>query len=379
MNSLVVLGATGSIGRQALEVASRLGMEVVGLAARSASDGLAELASAYPNARIVAADPQPEAADAFRTRFGDRFRHGPDALVELGTVEGATVVNGVVGAAGLRASLAALAAGNRLALANKESLVAAGPLILEAAEAGGGELLPVDSEHSALFQCLIGEDSDDVLRLVLTASGGPFRGRSREDLVEVKAVDALAHPTWKMGPRITIDSATMVNKGLEVIEAHFLFQMAYDKIDIVVHPQSIVHSLVEFVDGSLKAHVGEPDMRVPIQYALTYPRRSVGVADSFAMAGVTLEFFEPDRSAFPALDLAYAAGRAAGTAPAMFNAADEVAVEAFLEGQIGFLDIPAVIESVLSRIEALPVVDVGGVMAADAEARRVARDLIGSR
>jgi len=379
VNPLVVLGATGSIGRQTLDVANRLGIEVVGIAGRSAGEALGELADAHPNARVVAADPEAQAADNFRKRFGDRFASGPEALVELGSFEGATVVNGVVGAAGLRASLAALSAGNRLALANKESLVAAGPLILQASAEGGGELLPVDSEHSALFQCLLGEDPDDVLRLVLTASGGPFRGRSRKDLANVTAADALAHPTWNMGPRITVDSATLVNKGLEVIEAHFLFGMTYDKIDVVVHPQSVVHSLVEFVDGSLKAHVGEPDMRVPIQYALTYPRRAVGSPDPFAMAGLTLEFAEPDRAAFPALDLAYAAGREGGTAPAMFNAADEIAVEAFLGGRIGFLDIPAVIESVLDRTEVAPVVDVDGVVAADEEARKAAREIIGSR
>ena len=379
MNSLVVLGATGSIGRQTLDVADKLGMEVAGLAARSAGKDLAEIAGRYPSALIVAAEPEPRQAEAFGERFGDRFASGAEALVELARLDGATVVNGVVGAAGLRASLAALSAGNRLALANKESLVAAGPLVLKAASTGGGELLPVDSEHSALFQCLVGEDPADVRRLVLTASGGPFRGRSREDLAGVSPTEALAHPTWDMGPRITVDSATLVNKGLEVIEAHFLFDMTYDQIDVVVHPQSIVHSLVEFVDGSLKAHVGQPDMAVPIQYALTYPRRAPGVLGPFPLAGTTLEFGRPDRVAFPALELAYAAGRAGGTAPAMFNAADEIAVAAFLDGDIGFLDIPATIESVLDRLPVEPVVDVEGVVAADAAARRAAREWIGSR
>lgn len=378
MNDLVVLGATGSIGRQTLAVAANLGMRVVGLAARSAGPELAELADAHPDAAIVATGPAAADAAAFSRRFPGRLSTGAAALAELAT-RPATVVNGVVGAAGLRASLAALEAGNRLALANKESLVAAGPLILAAAERGGGELLPVDSEHSALFQCLVGEDPADVRRLIVTASGGPFRGRRAAELVGVTPAEALAHPTWNMGQRITIDSATLVNKGLEVIEAHFLFGLSYDQIDVVVHPQSIVHSLVEFVDGSLKAHVGEPDMRVPIQYALTHPRRAPGLLGPFALTGLSLDFHAPDRQAFPALDLAFAAGREGGTAPAIFNAADEVAVDAFLGSQIGFLDIPATIETVLSRLEIVPVNAIGAVTEADEAARRLATELVRSR
>jgi 1-deoxy-D-xylulose-5-phosphate reductoisomerase len=378
VTDLVVLGATGSIGRQTLDVAANLEMPVVGLAARSAGPALAALAEAHPEAALVATEPSPAQAEAFAEQFGARFAVGDEAMIQMAG-RSATVVNGVVGAAGLRASLAALESGNRLALANKESLVAAGPLILEAARRGGGQLLPVDSEHSALFQCLVGEDVADVRRLIVTASGGPFRGRPAEDLAGVTPSDALAHPTWTMGRRITIDSATLVNKGLEVIEAHFLFGLAYDIIDVVVHPQSIVHSLVEFVDGSLKAHVGEPDMRVPIQYALTYPRRARGVLDPFPLAGTTLEFHSPDRAAFPALDLAYAAGREGGTAPAIFNAADEVAVDAFLASQIGFLDIPATIESVLSRLDISSVESVEAVIEADRGARRLATELVRSR
>lgn len=379
MNPVVVLGATGSIGRQTLEVAARLGITVEGLAARMAGPELAELAVAHPRAAIVAADPEPATAGAFTERFGSRFSTGAEAVVELAARPGVTVVNGVVGAAGLRASLAALEAGNRLGLANKESLIVGGPLVREAARRGGGLLLPVDSEHSALFQCLVGESPGHVRRVILTASGGPFRTRPAGELGSVTPAEALAHPTWSMGERITIDSATLVNKGLEVIEAHFLFEMAYEQIDVVVHPQSIVHSLVEFADGSLKAHLGEPDMRIPIQYALTYPERAPGPLGPFPLAGRTLEFYEPDRQAFPALDLAYAAGRAGGTAPAIFNAADEIAVDAFLAGRLGFTDIPAVIEGVLAAEPVIEVGDVETVTAADAAARRRAGVLIGSR
>ena len=270
MSPVVVLGATGSIGRQTLEVADRLGVRVAGLAARRAGDDLARLADRYPRATVVAVAPDPDGHDRFRQQYGRRYASGPGALVEMAQHPGSIVVNGVVGSAGLEASIASLEAGNRLALANKESLVVGGELVMAAAS--HGELVPV--RFGALRAVPVhggGADSRS-LRLVLTASGGPFRGRDRERLGRVGVDEALAHPTWNMGPRITIDSATLVNKGLEVIEAHFLFGLAFEKVDVVVHPQSIVHSLVEFVDGSLKAHLGATDMRIPIQYALTYPQ-----------------------------------------------------------------------------------------------------------
>jgi len=289
------------------------------------------------------------------------------------------VINGIVGVAGLAASVAALEAGNRLALANKESLVAGGPVVLAALKQGGGELIPVDSEHSALFQCLMGEALPAVRRLILTASGGPFRGSSSGDLNAVTVEQALDHPTWSMGPRITIDSASLMNKAFEVIEAHFLFGFGYDQIDVVVHPQSVVHSLVEFVDGSLKAHLGEPDMRVPIQFAVTEPARAAGDLAEFDLIGRTLTFEAPDPKVFRCLALGYEAGRAGGSAPAVLNAADEVAVRAFLERRIGFSSIPEIVERTLEATPISEPTTVGDVMAVDREAREHAISLIGGQ
>lgn len=374
MRPVVVLGATGSVGRQTLQVAEQLGMAVEGIAARRSGEELAALADLYRPAVVVAVEPDPEGHAAYRERYGNRYGWGVGALAELASRPGCTVVNGIVGAAGLEASIAALEAGNRLALANKESLVVGGPLVTGAA--AKGELIPVDSEHSALFQCLQGEDVAEVSRLLLTASGGPFRGRDRASLADVGVDEALAHPTWRMGPRITIDSATLVNKGLEVIEAHFLFGLPFDQVEVVIHPQSIVHSLVEFLDGSLKGHLGVTDMRIPIQYALTYPARSRGAAPPFDITRRPLTFEPVDRDVFPALDLAYAAGRAGGTLPAAFNAADEIAVEAFLRSKIGFLDIPGVIADVLASQEVVEVTSVEVVRRADREARRAARRIL---
>ena len=370
MRSLVVLGATGSVGRQTLEVAERLGFPVEALAARRSGRELEELAARYERAAIVAVEPDEAGHARFRDRFGDRYGWGMGALAELAARPDSIVVNGVVGAAGLEASITALEAGNRLALANKESLVVGGPLVVAAA--ASGELIPVDSEHSAIFQCLRGEAVPEVSRLLLTASGGPFRGRDAADLADVGVDEALAHPTWKMGPRVTIDSATLVNKGLEVIEAHFLFGLAFDRVDVVVHPQSIVHSLVEFVDGSLKAHLGVTDMRIPIQYALTYPARAEGAVPHFDLTRTALTFEPVDRAAFPALDLAYAAGRGGGSLPAAFNAADEVAVDAFLRSRIGFLDIAGVIADVLETHDVVDVTSIDAVQQADRDARRSA-------
>ncbi len=373
---VVVLGATGSIGRQTLDVAAALGLTVAALAARRPRPELAELAARFPEAVLAVAGGSGEERRRFERAVGREVRWGSDEVVALAALRGATVVNGVVGAAGLAASVVALEAGNRLALANKESLVAGGPVVLEALRSSGGELIPVDSEHSALFQLLGGVERAEVARLVLTASGGPFRGRTAAELAEVTPAEALAHPTWKMGERITIASATLANKGLEVIEAHFLFDMPYDRIDVVVHPQSVVHSLVELVDGAYLAHVGAADMRIPIQYALTYPQRLPTPAAPFDLVGRSFTFEEPDREAFPMLDLAYAAGRAGGSAPAVFNAADEVAVQAFLERRLGFQGIPAVVEATLESIPVRSLDGVEDVVEVDRRAREQAAALV---
>lgn len=349
---------------------------MAGIGARTGSKKLAELADALPEATVAIASPTVEEREDF-ARFGSRVAFGSDAIDELASTRGSTVVNGIVGAAGLSASVAALNAGNRLALANKESLVAAGGVLTATALAGGGEIIPVDSEHSALFQCMVGEDRQAVIRMLLTASGGPFLGRAPDELADVTPAEALAHPTWSMGNRITIDSATLMNKGFEVIEAHVLFGIPYDALEVVVHPQSIVHSLVEFVDGSLKAHVGEPDMRVPIQYALTYPDRAPSMLEPFRLAGLELTFETPDLQAFPALRIAYEAGRTGDGAPTVLNAADEVAVDAFLSGRLGFLGIAEVVERTLDTIQADEPADLNDVASLDLEARERAGEFLG--
>jgi len=290
------------------------------------------------------------------------------------------VVNGVVGFAGLPVTLAALEAGRRLALANKESLIAGGPVVQRARATPGAEILPVDSEHAAVHQCLLAAGSagtDRLARIVLTASGGPFRGRSTAELDTVTVADALAHPTWSMGPKITVDSSTLMNKGLEVIEAHELFGVAYDRIEVVVHPQSIVHSMVEFTDGSTIAQLSQPDMRLPISYALAYPDRgqvAFGPLDWGAIGH--LDFQAPDRQAFPCLDLAYEAGREGGTAPAWLNAANEVAVAAFLKGLIAWKSIPEVVKETLVRHHGTNPVSVDVVLDADRLAREQARRVV---
>ena len=375
-NPLVVLGATGSIGTQTLEVADDLGLEVAVLAARRPSEDLARLAGRYPEAEIVVAGGSSEDREQFERSLGRKPRHGSEAVIEAAASTGRLVVNGIVGAAGLRATVAALRAGNRVALANKESLVAGGPVVTAALANHGGELIPVDSEHSALYQCLEGERRDGVARLILTASGGPFRGRSKDSLADVTPEEALEHPTWDMGPRITIDSATMFNKGLEIIEAHHLFDIGYDRIDIVMHPQSILHSAVEFVDGSWKGHLGHPDMRIPIQYALTAPERRGAPGDRFDPVGMELTFESPDRMAFPAIDIAYQAGRDGGSSPAVMNAADEMAVEAFLQGRLGFLGIPDVVSRTIAEVDWRELRTVEDVVDVDREARAVAAGLI---
>ena len=376
--SLVVLGATGSIGSQTLEVADNLSLEVAALAARRPSPELADLARRYPDAVVAVAGGAGEERETFASALGREVRFGPEAVLSLAGEPGRTVINGIVGAVGLRATVTALESGNRVALANKESLVAGGEVVKRALASSDGELVPVDSEHSALLQCLEGESPDGVARLILTASGGPFRGRTRESLAGVRPEEALKHPTWDMGRRITIDSATLFNKGLEVIEAHHFFDVDYDHIDVVVHPQSILHSAVEFVDGSWKGHLGYPDMRIPIQYALTAPERRPAPASRFSLTGVDLTFEEPDRTTFPALDIAYEAGRLGGSAPAVMNAADEIAVEAFLQGRLGFLGIADLVSRTMESVEWRELQTVEEVVEADREARGVAASLIAS-
>jgi 1-deoxy-D-xylulose-5-phosphate reductoisomerase len=351
-------------------------MPIAAIAARSPSPKLADLALAHPEARVLVAGGASEEREEFQKRVGRTVEFGADAVVDGARTPGAVIVNGIVGAAGLRSTIAGLESGNRVALANKESLVAGGPVVKRALAENGGELIPVDSEHSALFQCLAGEPPESVARLILTASGGPFRGRSHESLAEVTPEEALAHPTWDMGPRITIDSATLFNKGLEVIEAHHLFDVDFDRISVVVHPQSILHSAVEFVDGSWKGHLGHPDMRIPIQYALTAPERAPSLARPFELAGLDLTFEAPDAEAFPAIDLAFAAGREGGSSPAMLNAADEVAVAAFLDHRLGFLGIAEVVSATLETADWRPLETVEDVIAADREGREIAASFI---
>ena len=376
LKPLTILGVTGSIGQQTLDVAAALQIPVVGIAANRGSERLLACARRTPEAAVVAVDPLPEDADQLRAALGSRVSFGRDALLQMAATPDTITVNAVVGAAGLAPTVAALEVGNRVALANKESLVAGGPVVVAAASIGQGEIIPIDSEHSALWQCLVGESADSVRRLILTASGGPFRGRSPAEMAAVSVEEALAHPTWTMGPRITIDSATLMNKAFEVIEAHYLYAVPYDRIDVVVHPQSIVHSLVEFVDGTMKAELGDPDMRVPIQYALTYPRRAPASLAPFELTAAALTFEEPDRASFPCLELGYWAGRTGRSAPAVLNAADEVAVAAFLRGAISF---PAIADVVASTLNHVPVVDlasVDDVLEIDEQARKVAADYV---
>ncbi len=358
MRRVALLGATGSIGTQALEVIdAHPGLELCALAAGSRGEEVRRIAAERGVREVsIAGDPPlPE-------------------LVE--TSEPDVVLNAVVGFAGLPATLAALEAGIDLALANKESLVAAGDLALAARRRGAGRILPVDSEHSAALQCLDGQAPDTVDSLVLTASGGPFRGRTRSELAGVTPSEALAHPTWSMGPKITIDSATLMNKGLELIEAHFLFGLPYERIEVTIHPTSVVHALVRLRDGAALAHLGYPDMRVPISYALTYPERApTPVAPLDLTTGLILEFSPPDEDAFPALALARAAGETGGTAPCVLNAANEVAVASFLAGELPFLGIPEVVERTLAAVDAAPARDLDDLRAVDGESRRVASGL----
>lgn len=372
IQNVAVLGSTGSIGRSALRVLGRHPDRFRATVLTAHSNG-AELAA-------QAADVSPSFVGLVQNGDGarDGWHFGVDALVAAATHRDVDIViNAIVGAAGLDATLAALEAGKRVALANKESLVVAGPLVAAAAARGGGTVVPVDSEHSAILQCLSARPQAEIARLVITASGGPFRTWPIEKVQTASLADALNHPTWSMGRKITVDSATLANKALEVIEAHHLFGIPFDRIEVVVHPQSIVHSMVEFIDGSVVAQLGVPSMELPILYALTHPERIVddGVPrlDPVAMSPLT---FEPVRhDAFPALALGVAAGRAGGAAPAVFNAANEQAVALFLSGRITFHDISSAIESALRALRATPGEDRAALLAADAAARQHVQDL----
>ncbi|MCL6527570.1 MAG: 1-deoxy-D-xylulose-5-phosphate reductoisomerase [Thermaceae bacterium] len=367
---VVILGSTGSIGQQALEVCRWRGYRVVGLAAGRSLEALAgQIAEFGPE--VVSAD------EPLRAELKDRF---PGLLVlpteEVAAHPAEVVVAAIPGLAGLPGVRAAVQAGRRVALANKESMVAAGPLLWEEARQSGAEILPVDSEHSALFQSLIGEPFQGVAELILTATGGPFL-REPADLSRVTPAQALNHPRWKMGPKVTIDSSTLFNKGLEVLEAVQLFHLPIEQVKVTIHPQAYVHSLVRFQDGNLKAQLGPTDMRLPIQYALAYPERPPTPLRDLPIPE-RLEFFPPDPLRFPALALAYEAGRMGGVAPTVLNAADEIAVNAFLGGRIGYLDIAGVLEKVLQQTPVLPLTW-ENILRSDAEARKRAEEWVRTR
>ena len=370
MKAVALLGSTGSIGQSTLRVVARHPdrFRVLGLAAFRSADRLkAQAERFHPEFTVLVDGPVGGEGD---------WGHGPRALLDLCSHPDVdVVVNAVVGFAGLEPTLRALQSGKRLALANKESLVAGGPLVIDAMRAGGGEIIPIDSEHSAILQCIRGYDSQDIARLVLTASGGPFRGRTAAEMVGVTPEDALRHPTWSMGAKISIDSATLANKALEVIEAHYLYGIDYEHIDVVVHPQSIVHSFVEFEDGSVLAQLGFPTMELPILMALahpdTVPDQELRTFDPVEMSRLTFEAV--DLGAFPLFGLGVGAGRAGGVAPTVFNAANEVAVEAFLSERIGFEDMATVIDDALQEIGNAEIGGLEDLKDIDARARRIAR------
>ena len=381
MTRVAIAGSTGSIGKQTLEViaASESGKyQLVALSANSSADEIIKQAKTFKPNLVVVND---ESARKIVARELAATNPKIEVIADVAAMAGIAdvVVNGVVGFAGLSVTIATLAAGKRLALANKESLIAAGPVVAPLRKISGAEIIPVDSEHCAIHQCLRSSQNNlhDVAKLLLTASGGPFRGQTKKSLEEVTIKDALKHPTWSMGPKITVDSSTLMNKGLEVIEAHELFGLDYDSIDVVVHPQSIVHSMVEFRDGATIAQLSLPDMRLPIAYALDYPNRSTvsfGAIDWTKLS--RLDFEQPDRDTFRCLNLAYAAGRIGGTAPAWLSAANEVAVEAFLAGVVQWSQIASIIESTMQHHDGLMPEQVEDILEADKVARHWARDLV---
>ena len=380
MKNISLLGSTGSIGKQTLEVAvaNPDKMKIRVLAAHTSDTVLEEQIRAFEPDFAVLSDK--EAAAKLKARYHGKTEilAGEEGLLAAATYsEVDTVLASMVGYAGLRPTMAAINCGKNIALANKETLVAAGSLVMEAVAKNNVSLTPVDSEHSAIFQALQGGKEDEVKRLLITASGGPFRGKKRSELESVTLAQCLNHPNWSMGKKITVDSSTLANKGLEVIEAHWLFNMPYEKIDVVVHPQSIIHSLVEFCDGSVIAQLGEPDMRLPIQYALSYPCRYHKAFDQLDLikAG-TLTFEAPDMEAFPSLRIAIDCGKAGGTLPCVFNAANEEAVYAFLDNKIKYLDIPYITEKVASLHKNIAAPCIEDIERADAEARAAAQSII---
>ena len=376
-----ILGSTGSVGTQSLSLiaAHPDKFRIYALTAHRQVDKLAEQVMAFHPEVVVVGSP--EAARQLLGIIGTsktEVRVGPQGLESVAVApEVNTVIAGIVGAAGLRPILAAARAGKRILLANKEPLVMTGQLLMDAVKQGGALLMPVDSEHNAIFQCAGGLEAKHVQRITLTASGGPFRTFSHDQLKNVTAEQAIKHPTWSMGRKISVDSAALMNKGLEVIEACYLFNMPAAQVDVVVHPQSIVHALVEYADGSTLAHLGTPDMRTPIAHALAWPERMEAPVKRLNLTELShLSFEEPDTSRFPCLKLAYEALKTGGTAPAILNAANEVAVEAFLEGYISFTDIPATISEVLSQCEIGPADTIERVLRADGMARSIAAELI---
>lgn len=370
---VTILGSTGSIGRQSLDVIAACGMEAAALAANSSVELMEEQARQFRPSIAALADEK--AAADLRVRLADTNVHvlgGLEGVLEAATFSGAdTAIAALVGMAGLRPTLASIREGKRVCLANKETLVCAGPLVLEEAHDYGAKVYPVDSEHSAIFQCLeANRDRGEVKRLILTCSGGPFYGKKREELQRVTREDALQHPNWSMGAKITVDSATLMNKGLEVIEAMHLYRMPAEKISVVIHRESIVHSLVEYCDNAMLAQMGAPDMRLPIQYALTYPKRVPGPSTPLDLWNCgPLTFGAPDLEAFPCLALALEAAKTGGTAGAILNGANEAAVGQFLAGKIGFLDIPAKVEKALSQVRAVQEPAMQEILDADAAAR----------
>jgi 1-deoxy-D-xylulose-5-phosphate reductoisomerase len=377
---IAILGSTGSIGKNALRVIDSLGPRygVVALSAHSSVELLAEQARRYKPGFVAITNS--DYAEQLRELLGDldiEILAGPDGLIKIAELRQVDIVlTAVVGAAGLHAVLAAANKGKRLAIANKEPLVIAGELLRKATKDNGSVILPVDSEHSAVFQAMQSGSKEQVNKIILTASGGPFRQMDPEDLRNVTLEQALAHPVWDMGPKITIDSATMMNKAFEIIEARWLFDIPVEKIEVLIHPESIIHSIVEFVDGSMIAQLGEPDMCLPIQYALTYPKRVAGIAKALRLENIgTLTFEKPNLQTFRALSLGYEVARTGGTAPVVFNAANEAAVEEFLAGRIKFVNIVEIIENCLNRHNVKPAVSLEDVLEADAWARREVTEL----
>ncbi len=373
--TISLLGSTGSIGRQTLDVAQQLGLSVAALTARGGNLDLLEQQTRQFRPRLAAVY-DPEAAQAFAQRVRDlpvKVVSGPEGLLEAAVIDGAdTVVTAVVGMVGLRPTLAAIERGRRIALANKETLVCAGELVMDAADRYGAQIVPVDSEHSAIFQCMQGcRDRRQVRRLLLTCSGGPFFGMKFEELEYMTSKDALRHPNWKMGPKITVDCATLMNKGLEVIEAMRLYRLPLEQVDVLIHRQSIVHSLVEYRDGAVLAQLGTPDMRLPIRYAFTYPDRGENPAEPLdLLTSPPLTFAAPDRAAFPCFALAEAAAREGGTACAVLNGANEEAVGLFLKDRIGFNDISRLVEKARRAVPVVYHPALADILEADAAARR---------